>query len=371
MFINLQKFLININIASEISTNIEYAVKMIPKSAPADMPFDILKFLLKNEIEICLELKHDNVIHCYKVFEDAIAVYFIFELIDGGDLFNFIQTFPNKKIPEYRVIEIFIQILDALHYTHEKQIVHKDIKPENFLIYTEGSKLNVKLIDFGFAEKLIDPNDKLKIEAGSLPYISPEMIEHKGYDTKTDMFSVGVVLFNMLTGRQPFYGKNDDERRNSILFHEPIIPNEITNIRLIDMIKRLLEKDPEKRLSVQEAKMHPWIQEYINLHQQQTIKKEFVPNLTTSKNLTDLVKITNIKNIVWTNLLSYLNIEVACKIRNYLFDNFSNEDVDKINNQGIQGKFSINYDLFLEAVIKIAEDNVNLVDKLKGKFIYK
>lgn len=342
---------------------------MIPKSAPPEMPYEMLKFLLKNEIEICLELKHDNVIRCYKVFEDAIAVYFIFELIDGGDLFNFIQTFPNKKIPEYRVIEIFIQILDALHYIHsEKDIVHKDIKPENFLIYTEGSKLNIKLIDFGFAEKIMSPSHKLKIEAGSLPYISPEMIRHLGYDTKSDMFSVGVVLFNMLTGRQPFFGRNDDERRDSILTHEPVIPKDITNPHLIDMIKGLLEKDPEKRLSVQEAKLHPWIQEYINLHQQQTVKKEFVPNLSNSKNLNNLVKITNIKNIVWTNLLSYLNIEIAFKVRNYLFDSFS-EDKDNINNQSIQGKFSINYDLFLEAVIKIANDSVNLVTKLQGKFL--
>jgi len=337
---------------------------MIPKSSSSDLPFEMLKILLKNEVEICLELQHENVINCSKVFEDTIAVYFIFELIDGGDLFNFIQTFPNRKIPEYRVIEIFIQILEALHYVHiEKDIVHKDIKPENFLIYTEGSKLNVKLIDFGFAEKITIPNEKLKIEAGSLPYMSPEMINHKGYDTKSDMFSVGVVLFNMLTGKQPFYGKNDEERKNSILTHDPIIPKEITNPQLVDMIKKLLEKDPEKRLSAQEAKMHPWVQEYINLHQQQTVKKEFVPNLNNSKNLTNLVKITNIKNIVWNNFLTFLNIETVQKIRIYLLQNFSE---DKENNQTIQGKFSINYDQFLEAVIKIAEENTKLVVKLQG-----
>jgi serine/threonine protein kinase len=337
---------------------------MIPKSSLPDMSFETLKFLLKNEIEICLELKHENVINCYKVFEDTIAVYFIFELIDGGDLFTYIQTFPNKKIPEYRVIEIFIQILDSLHYIHcEKDVVHKDIKPENFLIYTEGSKLNVKLIDFGFAEKMLFPEQKLKIESGSLPYISPEMIQHKGYDTKSDMFSVGVVLFNMLTGRQPFFGRNDDERRNSILAHEPAIPKEITNQHLIDLLKGLFEKDPEKRLSVQEAKLHPWIQDYINLHQQQTVKKEFVPNLSNSKNLNNLVMITNIKNIVWRHFLINMNFEVAYKVRNYLFDNFSD---DKDNNQTIQGKFSINYDLFLEAVIKVAENNHNLASKIQG-----
>ncbi len=342
---------------------------MIPKSAPPEMTYETLKFLLKNEIEICLELKHDNVIRCYQVFEDAIAVYFIFELIDGGDLFNFIQTFQNKKIPEHRVIEIFIQILDALYYIHiEKEIVHKDIKPENFLIYTEGSKLVVKLIDFGFAEKITSPNQKLEIQAGSLPYISPEMLEHAGYDTKSDMFSVGVVLFNMLTGRQPFFGRNDDERRNCILTQEPVIPKEITNPYLIDILKGLMEKDPEKRLSVQEAKMHPWIQEYINLHQQQTVKKEFVPNLSDSKNHNNLLKITNIKNIVWMNMLSYLNIEVAFKIRNYLLDNISEVNYN-LNNQSIQGRFSINYDLFLEAVIKIASDNHMMVAKLQGKLI--
>lgn len=341
---------------------------MIQKTKSEEIPWEIYKFLLKNEIEICLSLDHENVIKCYKIFEDAIAVYFVFEFIDGGDLYNFIQTFQNKKIPEYRVIELFTQILEALHYIHgEKGIVHKDIKPENFLIYVEGSKLNVKLIDFGFAERLEFANQKLQMEAGSLPYISPEMLQHVGYDTKSDMFSVGVVLYNMLTGRQPFFGKDEEERKKSILTKEPNISKDvISNPKLIDIIKRLLEKDPSIRISVEDAKMHPWIQEYKALHEQQTVKKEFVPNINNSKNLTNLVKIINIKNIVWTNFLTYLNIDKAYKIRSYLLENLA-EDLNNNNTQSIQGKYSINYDKFLEIVIKICEDNTNLVNKLQGK----
>lgn len=340
---------------------------MIYKSRSEEIPWEIFKYLLKNEIEICLNLDHENVIKCYKIFEDAVAVYFVFELIDGGDLYNFIQTFQNKKIPEYRVIELFIQILEALHYIHrEKSIVHKDIKPENFLVFTEGSKLNVKLIDFGFAEKIESPNQKLQMEAGSLPYISPEMLNHIGYDSKSDMFSVGVVLFNMLTGRQPFYGKNEEERRNSIITKEPVIPKDvISNPKLVDLIKRLLEKEPSRRLSVEDAKMHPWIQEYKALHEQQTVKKEFVPNINNSKNLTNLIKITNIKNIVWTSLLTYFKIDVAYKIRTYLIDNLA-EDLNNNNSQSIQGKYSVNYDKFLETIINLSEDNPNLTNKLQG-----
>jgi len=247
----------------------------------------------------------------------------------------------------------------------EKYVVHKDLKPENFLLYNKDSKIIVKLIDFGMSEKLTFPNERLKIVAGSLPYLSPEMISHSGYDSKSDMFSLGVVLFNLLTGSQPFYGKNDDEIKIAILTSDPIFPKEIKNPNLIDILNKLLEKDPDKMLSAQEAKLHPWVQEYILLHQQQTVKKEFVPRISDSKYLGDLVRITNIKNIVWKNLLMYMNIEIAYKVRNLLLVEFS-EDEERLKNQSIQGKFSINYDLFLEIIVKIAEDSNELKAKLES-----
>jgi serine/threonine protein kinase len=357
------------NLAKEIKTEKVYAVKMISKTPPYGMPDELYRFLLKNEIEICLGLNHENVIKCEKVFEDMIAVYFIFELVEGGDLYNFIQTFNNRKIPEEKVIEIFIQILEALYYIHlEKEIVHKDIKPENFLIYNEGSKYKIKLIDFGFAERMEYPDKKLDIEAGSLPYISPEMLSHKGYDCKHDMFSIGIVLFNMLTGKQPFFGKDDEERQKAILENEPILPSEIKNNYLKDFIKGLLEKDPEKRFSVQDAKIHPWIQDYISLHEQQTVKKEFVPNISNTKNLTNLTKITNVKNIVWNNMLKNFSIAITLKLKKMLLENMNYES-NTHNFQSLQGKYSMSYDIFLENVIKICEENekLELAKKLEGK----
>jgi serine/threonine protein kinase len=348
-----------------------YAVKMISKTPPYGMPDELYKFLLKNEIEICLSLNHENVIKCEKVFEDMIAVYFIFELVEGGDLYNFIQTFNNRKIPEEKVIEIFIQILEALYYIHlEKEIVHKDIKPENFLIYNEGSKYKIKLIDFGFAERMEYPDKKLDIEAGSLPYISPEMLSHKGYDCKHDMFSIGIVLYNMLTGKQPFFGKDDEERKKAILENQPIIPSDIKNNYLKDLIINLLEKDPEKRFNVQDAKIHPWIQDYISLHEQQTVKKEFVPNISNTKNLTNLTKITNVKNIVWNNMLKNFSIAITLKLKKMLLENMNYES-NTHNFQSLQGKYSMSYDIFLENVIKICKENdkLELAQKLEGKLI--
>jgi serine/threonine protein kinase len=340
---------------------------MISKTPPQGMPDDLYKFLLKNEIEICLGLDNEYVIKCEKVFEDMIAVYFVFDLVDGGDLYNFIQTFNNKKIPEEKVIELFIQILEALFYIHiEKEIVHKDIKPENFLVYTEGSKFKIKLIDFGFAERIEYSDKKLDIEAGSLPYLSPEMLCHKGYDCKHDMFSIGVVLYNMLTGKQPFFGKDDEERRKAILEKEPNKPKEIISNTLKDFLSGLLEKDPEKRLSCQDAKIHPWIQEYISLHEQQTVKKEFVPNINNTKNLTNLTKITNVKNNVWNNLLENFSIAITLKLKKKLLENM-NEDTRNL--QSLQGEYSMSYDIFVENVIKICKENekLSLATKLDGK----
>ena len=192
------------------------------------------------------------------------------------------------------------------------------------------------------------------------------MIKNQGYDSKIDMFAAGVVLYNLLTGKQPFFGKDDEEIKKSILLNPQKYPDHINKNSIISLLNGLLEKNPEKRISIQEAKLHPWIQEFIMLHQQQTVKKAFVPNLVSTKNLNELVKITNIKNIVWTNLLTYLDIDVANKIRLHLISNY--EDVE--NNQEIQGKFSINYESFLEVVIELSVDNTALVTKLQGKYFF-
>ena len=143
------------------------------------------------------------------------------ELIDGGDLYDFIMNLKDHKVKEETCAELFIQMLSAIQYLHDvKNIVHRDIKHENFLMKQENTTLKVILIDFGFAS-VCHEREYLTDEVGSLQYMAPELlIDHGEHNQSVDLWALGVVLFNMLTGKQPFSrkkGAGGDEELIKIL----------------------------------------------------------------------------------------------------------------------------------------------------------
>lgn len=170
---------------------------------------------LKQEIEISLEVCHENIIKCHKIYEDVHYVNFVFDYINCGDLFDYIIQSENNCVLEFQAAMIFSQILDALHYLHTINISHRDVKLENFLIINEENKIRVKLIDFGFAAKTsVSPfTDKI----GSLSYLAPEIFTELTYDTKVDVWATGIVLFNLLTGKQPFSNNSESEMISEIV----------------------------------------------------------------------------------------------------------------------------------------------------------
>ncbi len=145
------------------------------------------------------------------------------DCIEGGDLYDYIMNSPDHKIPESTCAELFLQMNRAIQFLHnDLDIVHRDIKPENFLMKQEGTSLKVILIDFGFAGKCLE-GEKLLDTVGSLQYMSPEQLEGDfKHDRRVDYWALGVVLFNMLTGKQPFSKKEGDE----------ILVRNITNVKI-------------------------------------------------------------------------------------------------------------------------------------------
>ena len=175
------------------------------------------------------------------------------EYCEGGDLFDFITKNPQGKLDDLNTIDILCQILSALNYLHNKvRICHRDIKSENFLIaINEQNRPSLKLIDFGMAQ-YIYRGEKMEGEIGTIKYMAPEIIMKEPYDEKVDIWSTGIVLYNMMTGYEPFSGGDEQFKRMQIV-NRPINFDIITNNDLRDLCKEMLERDPEKRIDARTA----------------------------------------------------------------------------------------------------------------------
>lgn len=275
-----------------------FAIKSVWKNHIPDTNY------LRREIEVMLSIDHDNIIKCYEVYEDISCVHFVLEYSTGKELFDYIINSPNGCLDEKQSMELFNQMIDALHYLHSEGFMHRDIKPENFMIQQDKNKGTniIKLIDFGFATDFY-PNKKLVDKVGSINYIAPEMIPAKStYDFKVDMWAIGVCLYNMIAGKQPFADENMDALTDKIL-NQPVYFNysifDKVNPKIKKLIEMLLVKDPEKRLSAAEVKAIPWIAQFIGLDEVPTYVEEFDPQKK-AKNIHDLLKFKkNIKPMFW------------------------------------------------------------------------
>lgn len=216
------------------------------------------KLVLKNvtnitsEVEISLLLDHPHIIKCFEVYEDMKTISFVMELIEGGDLLDYITGSPLNHLTDEESLDIIIQILETLKYLHiDNKIVHRDLKPENFLVLEGRKKGFVKLIDFGFAT-YIPEDDQLKDDLGSPIYTAPEILRKQPYNEKVDIWSAGVILFNMVTGYQPFFSEKEDEI-DKVVLSKQINFSVIQNENLKQLCMHMLEKDPKKRFDVLQA----------------------------------------------------------------------------------------------------------------------
>ena len=247
-----------------------YAIKQVIKQN------DQLNISLIKEIEINSIINHNNIVHCYDIFEDDLSVYFVFEFMPDGDLFDYILKKHNHRLKEKEIINILEQILLALIYLHEKvKVAHRDIKPENFMIKKEkNERISVKLMDFGTSDFIKEEGFNY-IAQGTPLYIAPEVYLEQPYDSKIDMWATGVVLYNMATGSHPFkhnnnnkedYLKNDFKSNDidlSYMDEDKIIMNNVlnkqldfnvfTNYGLRLIAQKLLEPNPRQRYSAMEA----------------------------------------------------------------------------------------------------------------------
>ena len=206
------------------------------------------------EAEISLQLKHENIITYYEIFEDSQYISYVMDLGEGGDLFDFIVGCPLGHLPADIVIDLLIQIFEVVDYLHtEKGIIHRDLKPENFMIKINMyNKPQIKLIDFGFATYIPKDGEKLKEYLGTREYAAPEILEQTGYREKVDEWAIGVIMYNMLTGYEPFKGNTPSQIKDSILF-ATIKFDKIEDNDLRELNEKLLNRFVSKRITCKEA----------------------------------------------------------------------------------------------------------------------
>lgn len=222
-------------LARNKQTGVKVAVKAMQKGKITDYT------AFQNEINILMMLDHPNIIKLHETWETDRICFLVTELCEGGELFFYITK--RKYLTEAQAALVMRQAFYALCYLHNNRICHRDIKPENFLLYKPDDDSHIKLIDFGLA-KQIESNEVMNAPNGTPYYIAPEVLKGS-YTTQCDNWSMGVVLFIMMSGKPPFGGKSNKEIIDNVLkgsfnFDNPVWENVSDEAK--DLISKLLNR---------------------------------------------------------------------------------------------------------------------------------
>ena len=245
---------------NHIHSNQFRAMKVISKET-LQYQDDDKKFL--KEIEVLSKIDHPNILKVFEYYQDNKSYYVITELCKGGELYE--QIYELNHFSEKEAAIIMEQLLSAVMYIHSKGIVHRDLKPENILLENNKEKKNfyIKIIDFG-TSNFFDKSTKLNLKVGTPYYIAPEVLM-KSYNDKCDIWSIGVILFILLSGTPPFNGNDEEDIMKNVLIGKySMVGDEWQNIskEAKNLTQMLLTYDPEKRITAEQAWNHPWISKY-------------------------------------------------------------------------------------------------------------
>ncbi|XP_026815955.1 serine/threonine-protein kinase SIK3-like isoform X3 [Rhopalosiphum maidis] len=240
-----------VKLAKHVVTNSKVAIKIIDKT---QLNEDNLKKIFR-EIQIMSKLNHPHIVRLFQVMETEKMIYLVTEYAAGGEIFDFLVK--KGRMDEPAACHIFKQIVEAVSYCHNKNIVHRDLKAENLLLDADN---NIKLADFGFSNHFYE-GKLLSTWCGSPPYAAPELFQGQEYDgPKADIWSLGVVLYVLVCGSLPFDGNTLKVLRANVLSGMFRVPY-FMSAACEHLIRHMLVIEPEKRLSLNQIESHKWIKQ--------------------------------------------------------------------------------------------------------------
>ncbi|CAK5024790.1 unnamed protein product [Meloidogyne enterolobii] len=238
-----------VKLAKHIPTGVEVAIKIIDKTALN--PSSLQK--LFREVRIMKQLDHPNIVKLYQVIENETTLYLVMEYASGGELFDYLVAHGRMKEKEARAK--FRQIVSAVQYLHSKNVIHRDLKAENLLL---DSAMNIKIADFGFSNTF-SPGNKLDTFCGSPPYAAPELFQGKKYDgPEVDVWSLGVILYTLVSGSLPFDGQNLKELRERVLRGKYRVPFYLST-DCENLVKKFLVLNPARRGTLETIMRDKWM----------------------------------------------------------------------------------------------------------------
>ena len=245
-----------VNLGIHKKTGQQVAIKILNKENIKTLED---KELVQIEIGILKLCHHPNIVRLLDHLENNDYIYIVTEYIEGGTLG---QYFKKKKFnfSERQATNIMSQIASGVKYLQQYGIVHRDLKPDNIMITQQNDFGVIKIMDFGLS-KIISPNERMVDGYGTLSYVAPEVLLRTPYNKEVDIWSMGVILFYMLSGKLPFRGKKEQEVAEKIVYEDLEFDEDDWEIRsqsVQDLIKCCLEKNREKRITIDEFINHPW-----------------------------------------------------------------------------------------------------------------
>ncbi|XP_053554544.1 serine/threonine-protein kinase 17B [Bombina bombina] len=248
----------------EKSTGKEYAAKFLKKRRRGqDCRTEIM-----HEIAV-LELAKPSlrIVDLYEVYETGHEIILVLEYAAGGEIFNLVVD-RDDSFSERHIIRLLRQIIEGVYFLHQNNVVHLDLKPQNILLSSLEPLGNIKIVDFGMSRKIGKTNEIREI-MGTPEYVAPEILNYEPITTSTDIWSIGVICYMLLTGESPFLGADKQETflnisQVNVDFSEDTFSS--VSEEAIDFLKSVLVKNPEKRATAEDCLSHPWLQQDECLH---------------------------------------------------------------------------------------------------------